>query len=139
MTFELFDKLLLLSRGKATYNGRVADVREYFASLGYEMPLYTNPAEYIIQLVNTDFSTDDKPKELLADLHASWTQSAHAVAITAEIKHYKTYTTTLATAFTHDTANPYLLPFTLMHRSFIKSYRDLVAYGIRIAMYMGRT
>ena len=27
--------------------------------------------------------------------------------------------------------------FTLMHRSFIKSYRDIVAYGIRIAMYLG--
>lgn len=26
---------------------------------------------------------------------------------------------------------------TLVHRAFIKSYRDVVAYGIRIAMYMG--
>ena len=25
----------------------------------------------------------------------------------------------------------------LIHRSFIKSYRDIIAYGIRIAMYMG--
>lgn len=26
---------------------------------------------------------------------------------------------------------------TLLHRSFIKSYRDVVAYGIRIVMYLG--
>ena len=26
---------------------------------------------------------------------------------------------------------------TLVHRSFVKSYRDVVAYGIRIAMYTG--
>ena len=25
----------------------------------------------------------------------------------------------------------------LLHRSFIKSYRDVVAYGIRIVMYLG--
>jgi hypothetical protein len=30
-----------------------------------------------------------------------------------------------------------MVPFTLIHRSFIKSYRDVVAYGIRVAMYMG--
>lgn len=27
----------------------------------------------------------------------------------------------------------------LLHRSFIKSYRDVVAYGIRIVMYLGMT
>lgn len=26
----------------------------------------------------------------------------------------------------------------LLHRSFIKSYRDVVAYGIRIVMYLGK-
>lgn len=27
--------------------------------------------------------------------------------------------------------------FTLLHRSFVKGYRDLTAYWIRVAMYMG--
>jgi len=34
-------------------------------------------------------------------------------------------------------SNKFLIPITLLHRSFIKSYRDVVAYGIRIAMYTG--
>lgn len=38
-TFELFDKLMLLSRGKLVYNGPVKDVRDYFATLGHEVNL----------------------------------------------------------------------------------------------------
>lgn len=34
-------------------------------------------------------------------------------------------------------ASPHSIVFTLIHRSFIKSYRDIVAYGLRIAMYLG--
>jgi ABC-type multidrug transport system ATPase subunit len=36
-TFELFDKLMLLSRGKIAYNGTVANVKDYFAGLGYNV------------------------------------------------------------------------------------------------------
>jgi hypothetical protein len=32
---------------------------------------------------------------------------------------------------------PLLITSALLHRSFIKSYRDVVAYGIRIVMYLG--
>ena len=42
----------------------------------------------------------------------------------------------------HETAekkpSPPSLVMTLLHRSFIKSYRDVVAYGIRFAMYFGK-
>jgi ABC-type multidrug transport system ATPase subunit len=36
-TFELFDKLMLLSRGKVCYNGPVRKVKDYFAGLGYDV------------------------------------------------------------------------------------------------------
>lgn len=36
-TFELFDKLMLMSRGKVTYNGPVRGVKDYFATLGHEV------------------------------------------------------------------------------------------------------
>jgi ABC-type multidrug transport system ATPase subunit len=36
-TFELFDKLMLLSRGKVVFNGPVKEVKEYFSGLGYEV------------------------------------------------------------------------------------------------------
>ncbi|KAF3053261.1 hypothetical protein E8E11_006692 [Didymella keratinophila] len=124
-TFELFDKLLLLSKGKVAYNG--------------PMPLYTNPAEYVIQLVNTDFTrAGAKPADQLSYLHASWTQSSHSALIKHQIQ-AKSISPESASGVhaTHSSANPLLIPLTLIHRSFIKSYRDIVAYGIRIAMYLG--
>lgn len=36
-TFELFDKLMLLSKGQVVYNGAVNKVAGYFAELGYEV------------------------------------------------------------------------------------------------------
>jgi hypothetical protein len=97
------------------------------------MPLYTNPAEYVIQLVNTDFSRDQaKSTQQLAHLHNAW-----LTASTAPTHPTPSTTPALLPTHTNDSANPLLIPLTLIHRSFIKSYRDVVAYGIRIAMYMG--
>lgn len=42
-TFELFDKLMLLSRGKVVYNGAVKEVGEYFAGVGYQVCTTTSP------------------------------------------------------------------------------------------------
>ncbi|KAF1942072.1 P-loop containing nucleoside triphosphate hydrolase protein [Clathrospora elynae] len=140
-TFELFDKLMLLSRGKVAYNGPVAGVKDYFAGLGYNMPLYTNPAEFVIELVNTDFSHDQSAAtQQLTHLHTSWASSPAAAALATNLHSpFQNAVSSLSCTETssHDTANPLLIPLTLIHRSFIKSYRDVVAYGIRIAMYMG--
>ncbi|KAL5121691.1 hypothetical protein ACEQ8H_000378 [Pleosporales sp. CAS-2024a] len=131
-TFELFDKLMLLSRGKIAYNGPVTHVQDYFAHLGYPMPLYTNPAEYVISLVNTDFSSDStKSTQHLTHLHDAWvasplaTQAAPVDPSKSRLSHAP------------DSASPVSIILTLIHRSFIKSYRDIVAYEIRIAMYLG--
>ncbi|EDU40687.1 ATP transporter [Pyrenophora tritici-repentis Pt-1C-BFP] len=138
-TFKLFDKLMLLSRGKVVYNGEVKKVKSYFAGLGYEMPLYTNPAEFVIELVNTDFSDNiDAASTRLTHLHTSWVNSIDAASVSTAIRSTTTTTHPTPALPDHSTsANPLTLPLTLMHRSFIKSYRDVVAYGIRIAMYMG--
>jgi hypothetical protein len=140
-TFELFDKLMLLSRGKVAYNGPVARLKEYFAGLGYNLPMYMNPAEFVIDLISTDFSQDDaKSTQRLDNLHASWKNSQNAGELSTNIRKLKeSISTSNSTADINrkDRANPVLVPLTLVHRSFIKSYRDVVAYGIRIAMYMG--
>ncbi len=104
------------------------------------MPLYTNPAEFVIDLVNTDFSQDrEESARQLENLHRCWHDSSNNSALTNQIEAASDGTTSAITPDhpMNDSANPYLIPLTLIHRSFIKSYRDVVAYGIRIAMYMG--
>ena len=103
------------------------------------MPLYMNPAEYIIQLVNTDFSRDAvKSAEQLKNLQTAWINydsvnaQPHSTAIASNVP-----TADADLQGDQGSANAFLIPLTLIHRSFIKSYRDVVAYGIRIAMYLG--
>lgn len=60
---------MFLSRGKTVYNDNVKDVVQYFDSIGYPMPPYMNPAEYVLDLINTDF---DASSETLDELVAKW-------------------------------------------------------------------
>jgi ABC-type multidrug transport system ATPase subunit len=52
---NLFDKVLLLARGKTVYYGTVSGMVDYFAARGYPCPQYTNPADYCMNVINTDF------------------------------------------------------------------------------------
>ncbi|KAF1999243.1 ATP-binding cassette transporter-like protein [Amniculicola lignicola CBS 123094] len=138
-TFELFDKLLLLSRGKVAYNGAVSNIQEYFTSLGFPMPLYTNPAEFCIQLVNTDFATTQTTAvaQLSAIQDSHLTSPSH-INILSEIEALRANPPTDSSTDSSPMQgpNPLLIPLTLIHRSFIKSHRDFIAYGIRVAMYV---
>ncbi|EKG12826.1 ABC transporter-like protein [Macrophomina phaseolina MS6] len=140
-TFDLFDKLLLLSQGKTVYNGPVTEANHYFTSLGHPIPMYTNPAEFIIDLVNTDFAQDrTKADQQLKGLQDQWIGSEHARSIADQVQVAISDASRSGEAsLVHHGgfANPLRIPLTLTHRSLIKSYRDVIAYGIRIAMYMG--
>ncbi|KFG82048.1 hypothetical protein MANI_110873 [Metarhizium anisopliae] len=136
-TFNLFDRLVLLSAGKTHFCGPVAAVVPHFRALGAAIPNYTNPAEFLLELVNLDFSHDAAGASARLDtLHTQWLESPQAreaAALVADLS---------ATAHPLDLSemrrpSPLHLTLTLLHRSLIKSYRDVVAYGIRIAMYTG--
>lgn len=48
-TFRLFDKLMLLSRGKVVFNGGVEGVKGWFEGLGYEVSLSVLTTRYSIE------------------------------------------------------------------------------------------
>jgi ABC-type multidrug transport system ATPase subunit len=52
--YSLFDNIILLTRGSLAYAGSAKDCLSYFANLEHEMPPFTNPAEYLIDLVSVD-------------------------------------------------------------------------------------
>jgi hypothetical protein len=135
-TFHLFDKLLLLSGGKSHYFGPVEDVRLHFESIGQPIPMYTNPAEYLLELMNVDFSSDGSVHSRLDDIHKAWVQSPRSIELSEQLAVSVQNSYPLPT-FTPSKRNFPIILMILVHRSFIKSYRDVVAYGIRIAMYAG--
>jgi hypothetical protein len=135
-TFQLFDKLLLLSRGRSHYFGPVKDIGLHFDSLGLPIPIHTNPAEFLLELMNVDFSTDGSLHGRLEQVHESWVQSPKSLELSKQLADNLRNANPLP-PFKPSKRNFPMILMILVHRSFIKSYRDVVAYGIRIAMYAG--
>ena len=138
-TFAMFDKLLLLSHGRTAYSGPVADIQHYFDQAGYPIPLYMNPSEFMLDFVNTDFARDkDEVMSQLELVQSAW-QSSHLSQVSIselndEISRGR-HQVDVFSALDDEQASVLSIQLALLHRSFIKSYRDVIAYGIRIAMY----
>eukprot|EP01135_Chromosphaera_perkinsii_P004233 Nk52_evm22s272 gene=Nk52_evmTU22s272 len=84
--YELFDKTMLLAGGKTVFFGPRAELPDHFESLGYPCPQFINPADYYMDMINTDFAKvqeefgnpDGSPvasAELLASLIESFAKS----------------------------------------------------------------
>lgn len=117
-------------------------MKAYLDKTGRPMPLQINPAEFVLDLVSTDFATNTEEAEAqLAKIHQEWDDSEEASNVNLEISRLTALSekqgniTLSAEQMQH--ANIISTIITLLRRSFIKGYRDVVAYGIRVAMYLG--
>lgn len=138
-TFELFDKLLLLASGQVCFNGPVPSIKPYLDSIDTPMPTYINPAEFLLDLTSSDFAQGDEEASLrIEKLHSRWRGSSEAKSITAAISALSVEKDGFGQKIEPGSRSPFFgIVLALLHRSFIKSYRDVVAYGIRFAMYIG--
>jgi ABC-type multidrug transport system ATPase subunit len=75
-TYLLFDQVLLLSQGKSVYFGPPSASQQYFESSGYPRDPFLSPPESMLQLVNTDFGSEDECKERMDKLIAAWNGSS---------------------------------------------------------------
>lgn len=140
--FLLFDKLLLLSKGSTVYNNSTHSLVPYLESKGNYMPQYINPAEYALELINTDFASNrDQEEQRLSGLIDAWHSSTQHRNLIRDITQTMVISAQSPSNIErHDqrtTIQKMLIPATLVHRNLIKGYRDVIAYGIRIAMYLG--
>ena len=135
-TFELLDQIMLLSAGKTCFFGPREGLESYFDTIGYPIPLHTNPAEFILDLVNVDFAKDKSAaKTHLEKIHNSWATSSKSQDVSRHVSSLSQNNT--GVLYVENTSRPSVttVTWTLLHRAFIKSYRDMIAYQIRIAMY----
>ncbi|XP_073484568.1 ATP-binding cassette sub-family G member 8 [Aquarana catesbeiana] len=63
--FQLFDLVLLLSSGATIYSGTAKDMVQYFTSIGYPCPRYSNPADFYVDLTSIDQRSRDQEMECL--------------------------------------------------------------------------
>ncbi|KAK6330430.1 hypothetical protein TWF696_003526 [Orbilia brochopaga] len=73
--WDLFDRVILLSRGQPVYSGTQANALPYFSSLGYDLPEHFNPADFIIDTSAIDSRTPEAEASTLLRVNAlvsSW-------------------------------------------------------------------
>jgi len=63
--FAGFDNAMILSMGRIAYFGKAAKMSEYLTSIGSPPTGETNPAEFMLDLVNTDFTPISGVTEVL--------------------------------------------------------------------------
>lgn len=66
--WQLFDNIVLLSRGSVLYSGLRVESMPYFRRCGYEIPPFVNPAEYMIELAALDTRTSEHERGSAARL-----------------------------------------------------------------------
>ena len=87
-----------------------------------------NPAEYVLDLINTDF---DSNGEILDDLVSKWKENEHDHSEILKLESDPIELTTFST--TSEIRNI----GTLISRSLVKASRDILTYYVRLVMYLG--
>lgn len=107
----------------------------FFTEISLPIPGNINPAEHVLDLVNADFSAD-AGQAPLNTIFKGWQNSPRAQQIREELKGLKS-SRRLQIGGSGKKPSFLAQVVVLLHRAFIKSFRDIVAYWIRVAMYMG--
>ena len=63
--FALFDKLLLLSQGRTAYYGPAAEASKLFEAQGHKFLRFSNPADHMLLLLNSDFKGEEAVNDIL--------------------------------------------------------------------------
>ena len=128
----------MLSLGKTCYFGPIKDAPEYFEQIGYPLPPATNPAEFFLDLINIDLDKNGDVRRRTQHIIEMWTAAPARSSLDQEIERLTSSPSkTDLTKLKIPKPNPWAVPLTLLHRSWIKAYRDMVAYEIRVVMYLG--
>lgn len=132
----MFDQICLLAEGQTAYFGPVNKLEEYLSNIGHPLPLHINPAEFLLDLVNADFGSSGS-MSLSAVLEGWERSSARRVHLSNVNHHRRPMPRSLYDAGRMSERLGSRSLLVLLYRSFIKSYRDVVVYGVRLAMYFG--
>ncbi|OBA22637.1 P-loop containing nucleoside triphosphate hydrolase protein [Metschnikowia bicuspidata var. bicuspidata NRRL YB-4993] len=136
LTFDLFDNVMFLTEGKIAYAGPRESLNQYFEDAGYPIPPHYNPAEYVLDLINTDFSLGDTSQR--EDMNAL-VELAKKKALAEEDVSKSPFESEKPQSSDSEKDFPGGVSKTwaLLQRGMIKARRDYLAYYVRLVMYFG--
>lgn len=99
----------------------------------------TNPAEFLLDIISADFgNSGGRAVERVRKIQSAWAESGDANVVAKQVEEQARLAQKAhLSSEVLSRPGPLRITAALLHRSFIKSYRDVVAYGIRIVMYLG--
>lgn len=80
--WDLFDNLVILSRGSPAYSGSMKECIPWFTKLGFQLPPFVNPAEFLIDHAAVDNRTPELEEESTARverLKAEWNEESRKI------------------------------------------------------------
>lgn len=80
--WDLFDNLVILSRGSPVYSGSMKECIPWFTKLGFQLPPFVNPAEFLIDHAAVDNRTPELEEESTARverLKAEWNEESRKI------------------------------------------------------------
>jgi len=72
--FMLFDKLLILADGHLVFQGEAKLSHEYFSSIGFECPIFSNPADYFMKVFAVNYPMNEQDSKKIALLKDKYDQ-----------------------------------------------------------------
>lgn len=133
--WELFTHFMLLVEGRTVYFGRRDEAIPYFSRLGLTCPQYSNPSDYFLQVVNTDFADHADVDDLVNQFLSS--EECHTLIQDIEYeKKLLGESTHGAIEDAEDHKKSVLNQFSvLMKRSILNNIRNPGIYLVRAIMY----
>jgi hypothetical protein len=131
-TLLLFDNVLLLSSGNTVYYGPPANSMRYFISLGHPPPPLLSPAEFMLELSNTNFTGAGRASihDRVALLCNAWDDSIERKILLDKVvprdgEEYPDFQIRRGAATGH-----LMKPFILLHRMAIVIFPPMVEINI---------
>lgn len=135
--FQYFHKVLLLARGgHSVYAGKGSSMLSHFASLGFNCPTTTNPADFALDLITVNLQSATKEavsREKVKSLILEWDNSSQPLKQTTSHIATPAELGSLARSMT-----PFRIAFpVLLHRSFINFRRNPPSIVARTTQVLG--
>ncbi|GMF31771.1 unnamed protein product [Phytophthora fragariaefolia] len=132
--FEMLTNLVILSNGELMYFGPAAAALAHFFSIGYVCPMYSNPAEYFVHLVNADFHPGLKLDSFVRALEGSSEPQRLRVEIARDrsMRDVNTVNYAMLQAMRPSRLDQFCV---LLHRNLANNWRHPGVFWLRVLMY----
>ncbi|KDQ57066.1 hypothetical protein JAAARDRAFT_35662 [Jaapia argillacea MUCL 33604] len=88
--YTLFDRICLLARGSVVYSGRRSEALPWFAQLGFEAPLRTNPLDFLVDISAVDTRDEEsevRTSQTVENLTRRWRERSSSTLPQNQLQH----------------------------------------------------